>query len=849
MTPERWLQICEILDAAFELEPEEVPAFVAETCADDDDMETRVTSLYASYRKRESSFEIPAPEIVAQDIAQRFQKPLLEKGQCLEERYEICDQLGKGGFAQVYQAKDKKLNGRYVAIKIFSPSPENRSPDALKRFRDEARAVSNLGHPNIVMVHDIGQHAIEGEGDTPFIVTEFIDGITLHQRMKRSRIKLASALDIAIQLTSALIPVHKNGVVHRDIKPENIMLGADDFVKIFDFGVAKLTRKEILASESQEEGREDTKSGAIIGSNKYMSPEQLQGARNVDGRSDIWAVGVVLYEMLAGRVPFDGPNRDVVSHRILSDEKPKPLSHYSSEVTPELSRLVSKALHKDRDKRYQTTQELFLDLQKMKASLEVNKPKRNSQAVFSNFISRASQGLGMLFKSKNLESPPLAGQASEKSDEDLPGGDDPEVTRVAASVKSPLRHIPLLPAGATGATLRATALKWGKANRGALAAGIALLFVLIVALTFFNTGKTGKSLNANTNAGSNSNLDENRNLSVVTNSPTPDAGNINAPTTTPTINSVKTPVKSVLWGHKLKEHRGVALAVAFSPNGKIAASGDEDGIRLWDTSSWNSKLLQSTVAGRSNVATSIAISHDSEMVASGSHDKTVLLWNKEDLYQQPKRLSGHTDGVNIVAFSPTEKFLASGSNDKSVLLWDLQANRQYPLAHNDEVMAVAFSPDGKTLASASKDGTIKIWDVQQVKNRNIYNVMRAGEFKELCSKCGEIYALAFSCDGRTLVAGGGDNKIRRWNWQEGQELTPTWQQKDFISSLAFSPDCTKLATASGDGTLHLWNMETGKAEFLGQHEDRVNWLSFSRNWLLISGSHDRTVRIWQLTGG
>lgn len=839
MTPERWLQICEILDAAFELEPEEVPAFIEETCAHDDDMQTQVKSFYGAFKKREMAFERPAPEIVTQDMAQRFKKPMLEQGQCLGERYEICDQLGKGGFAQVFKAKDKRLSDRYVAVKIFSPSPDNRSPGALKRFRDEARAVANLGDPHIVTVLDIGQHDIEGEGDTPFIVTEFIDGITLHQRLKDSRLKLSEALNIAIQLTDALIPVHREGVVHRDIKPENIMLGAHDFVKIVDFGVAKLTRKDTFASESQGQAPEGTQSGDIIGSNKYTSPEQLRGWRDVDGRSDIWAVGVVLYEMLAGRVPFDGPNRYVVSHRILSNEKPKPLSNYSSEVTPALSRLVFKALNIDREKRYQTTQELLIDLQKVKAEIEAAKSKGNPLTVFFSFISRAFQSLGAIFKSKNLN--------STAPHENLSTGDDSEVTRVVNDIKTWLRSVAHWNARPTLTTRGAVALKWGKAHRKTLAGGVALLFVLIVGLTYFYSGTPRVSLIEGPPA-TPTPSPRVRDYIAGGNTPTPTSTPISTPTPTPM------PTPTPAWPPKvvkrnLKEHRGVALAVAFSPNGKIAASGNENGVRLWDTSSWQSKLLQSNLEGQDNIATSIAFSHDSEMVASSSEDKTILLWNREDQYQQAKKLSGHAGGVHVVAFSPTEKLLASGGKDKSVILWDLRASRQYPLPHNEEVLAVAFSPDGKTLASASKDGTIRVWDVGQVKNRNISNIMRSGEFKELCVKCGEIYALAFSCDGKTLVGAGGDNTIRRWNWQAERELTPAWKQNKFISSLAFSPDCTMLATASGDGTVRLWNIETGEARILGRHEDRVNWLSFSRDWMLISGSHDRTVRIWKLTGG
>ena len=281
--------------------------------------------------------------------------------------YRIVSKIGAGGMGEVFLAHDTQLD-RTVALKILL---ENVAADRtrLQRFVQEAKSASALNHPNILTVYEIG-HA----DSVHFIATEFIEGETLRQHLKSAHMKLSDTLNVAIQVADALAAANEVGIIHRDIKPENIMLRKrDGYVKVLDFGLAKLIEQPPVAvnREALTESLYMTEEGVVMGTVTYMSPEQA-GALRVDARTDIWSLGVVLYEMVAGRPPFEGSTMSELLVSILSEKEPPPLARFAREVPAELERIVEKALRKDREERYQSAKDMLLDLRRLKQKLEVD---------------------------------------------------------------------------------------------------------------------------------------------------------------------------------------------------------------------------------------------------------------------------------------------------------------------------------------------------------------------------------------------------------------------------------------------------------------------------------------------
>jgi len=294
-------------------------------------------------------------------------------------RYEIRSQLGAGGMGEVYLALDSDLN-RKVALKVL-PEDFATKPHAMQRFIQEAKAASGLNHPNIITIYEIGT-----EGGTYFIAAEFIDGETLRNYVLRSQLSVSKAIEIGLQVASALSTAHAAGIIHRDIKPDNIMLRRDGIVKVLDFGLAKLTERWTTSDVDPDAATKaivQTQSGVIVGTTAYMSPEQTR-ALDVDTRTDIWSLGVVLYEMIAGVTPFKGHTASDTSAAILKSD-PTPLSEMLPETPFELERIVSKALQKDRDERYQVIKDLELDLKALKRQFELGatqEPSIQSRATW-----------------------------------------------------------------------------------------------------------------------------------------------------------------------------------------------------------------------------------------------------------------------------------------------------------------------------------------------------------------------------------------------------------------------------------------------------------------------------------
>ena len=362
MTPERYRQIGKLFHAVLEVDADERAAFLERECAADAELRREVESLLQSHKQASGFIAAPALAVAAELLAQGDDDALI--GRTIA-RYRVLSLIGVGGMGRVYLAEDTGL-GRRVALKLL-PEHFTHDRNQLQRFHREARAVSALNHPNILTVHEVGQ--VEG---TEFIATEFVEGETLRERLKRAPFGVREALEVATQVGGALVAAHAAGIVHRDVKPENIMLRRDGYVKVLDFGIAKLVENLSGLSEESETLKRETRMtspGTVIGTAQYMSPEQARGLP-VDGRADVWSLGVVIYEMVAGRCPFEGATYSDTIVSILERE-PAPLNRQAPEAPAELERIVTKALTKVREERYQTVKDMALDLRQLSRRLEV----------------------------------------------------------------------------------------------------------------------------------------------------------------------------------------------------------------------------------------------------------------------------------------------------------------------------------------------------------------------------------------------------------------------------------------------------------------------------------------------
>ena len=391
--PQSWKRLEDLFERALDMPAAQRAAFLDEACQDDASLRRKLQAMLEAATEPADFLSASVENAARNFLAPHVQKTL-QPGSALGH-YQIAWLVGAGGMGRVYKARDTRLD-RDVAIKTLAPEVIA-NPRALEQFEQEARAASALNHPNILTIYDVGEFACER-----FIASEFVDGPTLSEKLSAGPLEVAAALDIAIQVASGLVAAHAAQIIHRDIKPQNLVLRADGLVKIVDFGIAKLSeeRRTLRMAAAPESGRALSSTGVIIGTARYMSPEQARGQR-VDGRTDIFSLAVVIYESIAGHAPFRGEtDSDIVAEILKTD--PPPLAQAVPGVPVELSRIVAKAMRKNRDERQESAAQLLAELSTLRddltfrAKLGAAAAPRTRRAALAALATAAVLGAGYL---------------------------------------------------------------------------------------------------------------------------------------------------------------------------------------------------------------------------------------------------------------------------------------------------------------------------------------------------------------------------------------------------------------------------------------------------------------------